>query len=117
MFLILLILHFSTRNHSASGSIGPGKEMGNDPFSFRWICYNFTQALTGKFHNSKLFAGDTPFKKAKKCLTWEKHSPNIHLTVEEAQIASSSKKAGKGKLAENITFEHNQRSLGGKDGR
>jgi hypothetical protein len=46
MFLILLILNFSTRNHSASGSIRPGKKMGNDAFSFRCICYNFTEPLT-----------------------------------------------------------------------
>jgi hypothetical protein len=60
MFLILLILHFSTRNHSASGSIGPGKEIGNDAFSFRCIYYNFTEPLTflGIAHAAMEFSAD-----------------------------------------------------------
>ena len=73
--------------------------------------------LEGNFLNSKLFSGDTPSKEVKKIFDTGKTFTNIHLTIEEAQSASSCKKAGKGELAENVTFKHNQRSLGGKDGR
>ena len=60
---------------------------------------------------------DIPSKAQKEYLTPNMLSPNIHLTAEEGHIASSFKKAGKGKLAENMDFKHNQRSRGGKDGR
>jgi hypothetical protein len=62
---------------------------------------------------SKRFSESSPSKKAKKYLTPDKHSPNIHLHAEEAQIASSFK-GGKGNLAENIDFKHNQKSLEGE---
>jgi hypothetical protein len=43
------------------------------------------------------FPGETSSKKQKKYLTPEKHSPNIHLTAEEAHMASSFK-SGQGQV-------------------
>jgi len=65
--------------------------------------------------SSTHFSGEIPSNQQRKYLTPDKHSPYIHLTAAEAQIASSFKKAGKGKLAERIEFKHNQGVLRRKD--